>query len=84
MKLSDYNRRVSALELEQAVLGEDQALLVPVYVRFDPKRDKTLSQQSISLDNGAINLEVVGVAPKVIFYSGLFPNLVVVNNETYD
>ena len=65
-------------------LNKDQALLVPIYVRFDPKRDKTLSQKNITLDDGEINLEVAGIAPKVIFYSGLFPNLVVVNNETYD
>jgi len=83
MKQSDYNMRVSVLGLEQAALDQDQALLVPVYVRFDPKRDKTLSQKNIALDSGAINLEVVGIAPKVIFYSGLFRNLVVVNDETY-
>jgi len=83
MKLSDYNNRASALGLAQAVLEKDQALLVPVYVRYDPKRDKTLSRQNIALDNGAIKLKVVGVAPQVIFYSGLFRNLIVVNDETY-
>ena len=83
IKLSDYNSRVSALGLEKAELNENQALLVPVYVRFDPKRDKTLSQKNIPLDGGKINLEVVGTAPKVIFYSGLFRNLVVVSDETY-
>jgi len=84
IKQSDYNNRISALGLEQVKLDKDQVLLVPVYVRFDPKRDKTLSQRNIALDNGKINLQVVGVAPKVIFYSGLFRNLVVVNDETYD
>ncbi|MCG1013041.1 ABC transporter permease [Tepidanaerobacter sp. GT38] len=84
IKQSDYNNRASALGLEQVALDKEQALLVPVYVRFDPKRDKTLSQKNIALDNGEINLEVAGIAPKVIFYSGLFPNLVVVNDETYD
>ena len=84
IKQSDYNSRASAIGLEQVFLDEEQALLVPVYVRFDPKRDKTLSQKNITLDNGEINLEVVGVAPKVIFYSGLFRNLVVVNDETYN
>jgi len=83
IRLSDYNNRASAIGLEQMTLDKDQALLVPVYVRFDPKRDKTLSQKNIVLDNGEINLEVVGIAPKVIFYSGLFQNLVVVNDETY-
>ncbi|HHV64350.1 MAG TPA: ABC transporter permease [Peptococcaceae bacterium] len=83
IKQSDYNNRASALGLEQVVLDKDQALLVPVYVRFDPKRDKTLSQKNVALDNGEINLEVAGVAPRVIFYSGLFPNLVVVSDETY-
>lgn len=82
IKQSDYNNRASALGLKQVVLDKDQALLVPVYVRFDPRRDKTLSQKNITLDDGEINLEVVGIAPKVIFYSGLFPNLVVVNDET--
>lgn len=43
-----------------------------------------LSHKNITLDDGEINLEVAGIAPKVIFYSGLFPNLVVVNDETYD
>ncbi|NLU53287.1 MAG: ABC transporter permease [Clostridiaceae bacterium] len=84
IKMTDYNNRVSLLGLEQITLDKDQALLVPVYVRFDPKRDRTLSQKKVSLDNGNINLEVVGIAPKVIFYSGLFQNLVVVNDETYD
>ena len=84
IKQSDYNNRVSALGLEQVVLDEDEALLVPVYVRFDPRRDKTLSQKNIVLDEGEINLQVVGIAPKVIFYSGLFRNLVVVNDETYN
>ena len=84
IKQSDYNNRASALGLDQVALNKDQALLVPIYVRFDPKRDKTLSQKNITLDDGEINLEVAGIAPKVIFYSGLFPNLVVVNNETYD
>jgi putative ABC transport system permease protein len=84
IKQSDYNNRASAIGLEQVDLDKDQALLVPVYVRFDPKRDKTLSQKNIALDNGAINLEVVGIAPKVIFYSGLFRNLVVVNDEIYN
>lgn len=84
IKLSDYNNRVSALGLEKMILDREQALLVPVYVRFDPKRDKTLSQKNIVLDNGEINLKVVGIAPKVIFYSGLFRNLVVVNDETYN
>ncbi|NLO90341.1 MAG: ABC transporter permease [Clostridia bacterium] len=84
IKQSDYNKRASALGLERVVLDKGQALLVPVYVRFDPKRDKTLSQKNIALDNGEINLEVVGVAPKVIFYSGLFRNLVVVNDETFN
>ncbi|NLT95838.1 MAG: ABC transporter permease [Clostridia bacterium] len=84
IKQSDYNNRAAALGLEQEVLDKDQALMVPVYVRFDPKRDKTLSQKNIALDNGEINLEVAGVAPKVIFYSGLFRNLVVVSDETYE
>lgn len=84
IKQSDYNKRASALGLDLVALDKDQALLVPVYVRFDPKRDKTLIQKNISLDEGQINLEVVGVAPKVIFYSGLFRNLVVVNDETYN
>ncbi len=83
IKESDYNQRAAALGLEQVALDEDQAFLVPVYVRFDPKRDKTLSQTSITLDDGEINLQVVGVGPKLIFYSGLFSNLVVVNDETY-
>lgn len=84
IKLSDYNTRASALGLEQVGLNKDEALLVPVYVRFDPKRDKTLSQKNIALENGEINLEVRGVAPKVIFYSGLFRNLIAVNDETYN
>jgi len=84
IKQSDYNNRASALGLKQVVLDKDQALLVPVYVRFDPKRDKALGQKNITLDDGEINLEVAGIAPKVIFYSGLFRNLVVVNDETYD
>lgn len=84
IKESDYNRRALALGLKTVALEEEQALLVPVYVRFDPKRDKTLNQENIALNEGAINLEVVGVAPQVIFYSGLFRNLVVVNDGTYD
>ena len=80
---SDYNNKASALGLDKVALDEDEAFLVPVYVRFDVKRDKTLSQKKIALNNGEINLEVVGVAPKVIFYSGLFRNLVVVNDVTY-
>ena len=84
IKQSDYNNRASALGLEEVVLKKDEAVLVPVYVRFDPKRDKTLSQKNIVLDNGDIPLKVVGVAPKVIFYSGLFRNLVVVQDEVYD
>lgn len=83
IKESDYNRRAAALSLAPVTLRHDQALLVPVYVRFDPKRDKTLSQREIVLDDGAIELEVIGVAPRVIFYSGLFPNLAVVADETY-
>lgn len=84
IKQSDYNNRASALGLEQVILDKDEALLVPVYVRFDPRRDKTLSQKNIVLDDGEIILGVVGIAPKVIFYSGLFRNLVVVNDETYN
>lgn len=84
IKQSDYNKRASALRLEQVILDEDEALLVPVYVRFDPRRDKILSQKNIVLDDGEINLQVVGIAPKVIFYSGLFRNLVVVNDKTYN
>jgi len=83
MKLSDYNNRVGVLGLEQVELNENQTILVPVYVRFDPKRDKTLSQKRIALDYGQINLEVIGVAPKVIFYSGLFRNLIVVHDDTF-
>ncbi|NSL53352.1 ABC transporter permease [Calidifontibacillus erzurumensis] len=84
IKLSDYNDRVSALGLEKVDLKKDEALLIPVYVRFDPKRDKTLSQETVSLNKGEINLEVVGVAPKVIFYSGLFNNLIAVHDEIFN
>ncbi|ADY55472.1 protein of unknown function DUF214 [Syntrophobotulus glycolicus DSM 8271] len=84
IRVSEYNTRAAALGLAQVSIDESQALLVPADVRYDPVRDKTLNQKNIPLDDGKINLTVKEVAPQVIVYSGLFRNLIAVNDSTYD
>ncbi|WFD08651.1 FtsX-like permease family protein [Tepidibacter hydrothermalis] len=83
VKLSDYNKLISGLNMKNIYLNKNESYIVEYSYKTADDIDKPLSDITWSLNNEKVILRSIGAADKNIFMRFLFSTIIVVNDNTF-
>ncbi|WFD08648.1 FtsX-like permease family protein [Tepidibacter hydrothermalis] len=84
IKLSEYNEIAPVFNMKKVSLKENEIYLVPYSYDYDVKRDEFLNSKTLSLNNGNIILNNVGMTNGNILPAHLFFKTIIVNDYIFE